>query len=385
MSSSGATCWRPAAATMTTPALATRRPAAPPPGHTGAGTSRRRPPRRRAAVPRSTSCASASRTSVRSTTTGGRRSTTAAASRCSTRSAPRWRARSSRTCCSIPRRRRRSSRTWRQNHDLVIANTRVRHAAARTSPPSTRTSTSSSATATRTSTTSTRTTSSTPQPTYALGVAAAMLNEGADCKIGYIGAFPTATAYNDVNGLLLGARSINPTATVQAVMISSFFDPPKATAAANALLGEDINFLFCGDGRAVVPPGRQRRRRLGRSVEHRRPPVRPRRLRQHAPARLRLVLPRAGERRARRHVDGEDRARPAAARPRAPGATTCRRRSAPRSTCSGRSCSTARSTRTPGRSWTTQGTERLEEGESLDDQQAYLIDWAVEGVSGVDG
>ena len=27
-------------------------------------------------------------------------------------------------------------------------------------------------------------------------------------------------------------------------MISSFFDPPKATAAANALLGEDINFLF---------------------------------------------------------------------------------------------------------------------------------------------
>ena len=32
-----------------------------------------------------------------------------------------------------------------------------------------------------------------------------------------------------------------------------------------------------------------------------------------------------------------------------------------------------------------QGTERLAEGESLDDQQAYLIDWAVEGVSGVDG
>lgn len=82
------------------------------------------------------------------------------------------------------------------------------------------------------------------QPAYALGVAAALLTAGSDCKIGYIGAFPTATAYNDVNGLLLGARTINPTATVQAVMISSFFDPPKATAAANALLGEDINFLF---------------------------------------------------------------------------------------------------------------------------------------------
>jgi basic membrane lipoprotein Med (substrate-binding protein (PBP1-ABC) superfamily) len=82
------------------------------------------------------------------------------------------------------------------------------------------------------------------QPAYALGVAAAMLNQGSPTRIGYIGAFATATAYNDVNGLLLGARTIDPEATVQAVMISSFFDPPKATAAANALLGEDINFLF---------------------------------------------------------------------------------------------------------------------------------------------
>ncbi len=82
------------------------------------------------------------------------------------------------------------------------------------------------------------------KPTYALGVAAAMLNKDNDCKIGYIGAFPTATAYNDCNGLLLGARSVNPKATVKAVMISSFFDPPKATAAAKALIGEDINFLF---------------------------------------------------------------------------------------------------------------------------------------------
>jgi simple sugar transport system substrate-binding protein len=31
------------------------------------------------------------------------------------------------------------------------------------------------------------------------------------------------------------------------------------------------------------------------------------------------------------------------------------------------------------------GTERVKEGESLDNQQAYLIDWAAEGVSGVEG
>ena len=32
-----------------------------------------------------------------------------------------------------------------------------------------------------------------------------------------------------------------------------------------------------------------------------------------------------------------------------------------------------------------QGTERLAEGEALDVEQAYLIDWAVEGVTGVAG
>jgi basic membrane protein A and related proteins len=82
------------------------------------------------------------------------------------------------------------------------------------------------------------------QATYAMGVAAAMLNKGNDCKIGYIGAFPTATAFNDVNGLLLGARSVNAKATVKAVMISSFFDPTKATAAAKALVSEKVNFIF---------------------------------------------------------------------------------------------------------------------------------------------
>jgi basic membrane protein A len=82
------------------------------------------------------------------------------------------------------------------------------------------------------------------QPCYALGVAAALLNQGKPLRIGYVGAFPTATAYNDVNGLILGARSITQDVTVKAVMISSFFDPPKATAATEALLNENINFLF---------------------------------------------------------------------------------------------------------------------------------------------
>ena len=57
---------------------------------------------------------------------------------------------------------------------------------------------------------------------YLMGVAAAKLGAS---KIGYIGAFETATFFNDVNGLLLGARSVNPKATVQYVNVQTFFDP----------------------------------------------------------------------------------------------------------------------------------------------------------------
>ena len=77
---------------------------------------------------------------------------------------------------------------------------------------------------------------------YQLGVAAGHLTENG--RIGYIGAFPTATAFNDVNGLLLGARSVNPDAVVETVLVSTFFDPQKAAQAANALLDSGVGFLF---------------------------------------------------------------------------------------------------------------------------------------------
>lgn len=77
---------------------------------------------------------------------------------------------------------------------------------------------------------------------YQMGVAAGLLTDNG--RIGYIGAFPTATAYNDVNGLLLGARSVNPNATVETVLVSTFFDPQKAAQAANALLDNGVEFLF---------------------------------------------------------------------------------------------------------------------------------------------
>ncbi len=77
---------------------------------------------------------------------------------------------------------------------------------------------------------------------YLMGMAAALLTPNG--KIGYIGAFPSATAYNDVNGLLLGARSVNPDATVQTVLVNTFFDPQAAAGAADALLNDGVEFLF---------------------------------------------------------------------------------------------------------------------------------------------
>ncbi len=80
------------------------------------------------------------------------------------------------------------------------------------------------------------------RPNYLLGVAGGLLSKTG--KLGYLGAFRTATTYNDVNPMLLGARSVNPNAVVQAVLISSFFDPQKATQATNALIDGGADFIF---------------------------------------------------------------------------------------------------------------------------------------------
>ena len=77
---------------------------------------------------------------------------------------------------------------------------------------------------------------------YLLGIAAGHLSPNG--KLGYIGAFPSATLYNDVNGMLLGARTVNPDATMNVVQINSFFDPPGAAQAAEALLSQGVDFLF---------------------------------------------------------------------------------------------------------------------------------------------
>ncbi len=79
-------------------------------------------------------------------------------------------------------------------------------------------------------------------PAYVLGVAAGKLTETG--RLGYVGAFPTATVFNDTNAFLLGARSVNPDVELQVVMVFSFFDPPAATQAVNALIDGGADVIF---------------------------------------------------------------------------------------------------------------------------------------------
>ncbi|MDJ0925188.1 MAG: BMP family ABC transporter substrate-binding protein [Acidimicrobiia bacterium] len=79
-------------------------------------------------------------------------------------------------------------------------------------------------------------------PAYVMGVAAGLLTESN--RLGYVGAFPTATVFNDTNAFLLGARSVNPDVELQVVMVFSFFDPPGATQATNALIDGGADVIF---------------------------------------------------------------------------------------------------------------------------------------------
>jgi basic membrane protein A len=79
-------------------------------------------------------------------------------------------------------------------------------------------------------------------PTYVIGVAAGMLSKSG--KLGYVGSFPVPSVYSGTNAFLMGARSVNPKATLQAIMINSWFDPQGANQAGTALVDNGCDFLF---------------------------------------------------------------------------------------------------------------------------------------------
>jgi len=79
-------------------------------------------------------------------------------------------------------------------------------------------------------------------PTYVAGVAAGLMSPTG--KLGYVASFPVPSVFSGTNAFLMGARSVNPNATMQVITINSWFDPQAATQAGTALLDNGADLLF---------------------------------------------------------------------------------------------------------------------------------------------
>lgn len=79
-------------------------------------------------------------------------------------------------------------------------------------------------------------------PSYVAGVAAGLMSTTG--KLGYVASFPVPSVYSGTNAFLMGARTVKPEATLQAIVINSWFDPQGAAQAGTALLDNGCDVLF---------------------------------------------------------------------------------------------------------------------------------------------
>jgi simple sugar transport system substrate-binding protein len=72
-------------------------------------------------------------------------------------------------------------------------------------------------------------------------------------KIGFVAAKPIPTVLSNINSVLLGARSVNPDATIQVIFTGEWSLPVREAEAANALADAGCDVLTCHvDGPKVV-------------------------------------------------------------------------------------------------------------------------------------
>jgi basic membrane protein A len=79
-------------------------------------------------------------------------------------------------------------------------------------------------------------------PSYIAGIAAGMASKTG--KLGYVASFPVPSVFSGTNAFLMGARTVNPAATLQAIVINSWFDPQAAAQAGTALIDNGADVLF---------------------------------------------------------------------------------------------------------------------------------------------
>lgn len=80
------------------------------------------------------------------------------------------------------------------------------------------------------------------EASYLSGMVAAGVSTRA--RIGLVGGMPTPEVSRLMNAFIAGARDINPRCGFAASFIDSWFDPPKALAAANAMIDQGVDVLY---------------------------------------------------------------------------------------------------------------------------------------------
>ena len=78
-------------------------------------------------------------------------------------------------------------------------------------------------------------------------------------KIGFVAAKPIGIVLSNINSVLLGARSVNPNATVQVIFTGDWSLPVREAEAANALVDAGCDVITCHvDGpKVVIETGRE--------------------------------------------------------------------------------------------------------------------------------
>jgi basic membrane protein A len=79
------------------------------------------------------------------------------------------------------------------------------------------------------------------EPWYPAGMALAAASKTG--KLGMVAPFPVPNILQQTDALLLGARAVNPKATVRVVFVSSWFDPAKETQATQALISSGVDAI----------------------------------------------------------------------------------------------------------------------------------------------
>jgi simple sugar transport system substrate-binding protein len=77
---------------------------------------------------------------------------------------------------------------------------------------------------------------------YMAGVVAGTMTK--TNTIGFVASFPIPEVLRNINAFTLGARSVNPKVTTKVVWVNTWFDPPKESEAAQALINQRADILL---------------------------------------------------------------------------------------------------------------------------------------------